>query len=220
MSGVVLLVPFTFVLALVTTVLIWRPIASRMRAAGHSLLAVILPLAIGVGLLALLGYGVLWLYRSRYGFGLSSEAANEAGVTLQIPKGAHDVNYRVGFAGGTFAVIDFQITESDFLLWMQAQGWTPSRFVLNDEGDTVWADPGPPFPDYLGLGRAAGVGSRPPLHVTVIPVKSWRNGTHEEIEVKNGYYFDNYEVDVFDDSGDTVVYNMETGRAYVRRTSF
>ena len=128
-----------------------------------------------------------------------------------MPEVAEDVDYRVCPAAGALVVLEFQIEEKDFLAWMSAKGWHPRKFAPGEDGVNVWEDSELPFPKFA------------PAHspIPVTPVKSYFNATDQQIEVWRGYYSDNYDPeDDYDDSGDRVVYDLKTGRAYVSRTTY
>ena len=52
------------------------------------------------------------------------------------------------------------------------------------------------------------------------PVSSVVDANYEEVGIKNGYYFDDYDPRGADDSGLTVVYDSDRRRVYMWRTAF
>ena len=189
---------------------IWK----LMAAGKHHLLHVVLPafIFIGLWLSFLVGVSFHKWYLPNYGFGVTPAEANVGGFVsaIGVPEVAEDVDYRVCPAAGALVVLEFQIEEKDFLAWLASKGWEAHRFVR--EGDrNVWQDSESTLPKFAPKD----------LPVTVTPVRSYLDGTYQEVEVKEGYYSDNYDPeDDYDDSGDTVVYDLETGRTYLRRTTY
>jgi len=174
----------------------------------------ILPVLIFIGLWLSFVVGV-WFYDyclPDYGFGVTPAEANVVGFVsaIGVPEVAEDVDYRVCPAAGALVVLEFQIEDKDFLAWMASKGWKAHKFVT--EGDrNVWQDSDSTLPKFAPKD----------LPVTVTPVRSYLDGTYQEVEVRQGYYFDNYDPeDDYDDSGDTVVYDLKTGRAYLTRTTY
>lgn len=179
----------------------------------HSPVGAVLPVLTGLGFFLL---GCAWLrgwLEPDYGFAVTPAEANRVAFirAIGVPEAARDVNYRVSPAFGLLVVLDFQIGENDFLRWMAKKGWTPHHFVRDQQRGIVWDDPKATLPKFApSLSQA-----------TVTPVRSYLEGSHEEVEVREGYYFDNYDPkDDYDDSGDTVVYDSEKGRAYLERSTY
>jgi len=175
----------------------------------------ILPVLIFIGLWLSFVVGV-WFYDyclPDYGFGVTPAEANVVGFVsaIGVPEVAEDVDYRVCPAAGPLVVLEFQIEDKDFLAWMAAKGWHARKFAPGEDGVNVWEDSELPLPKFA------------PAHspIAVTPVRSYLDGTYQEVEVRQGYYFDNYDPeDDYDDSGDTVVYDLKTGRAYLTRTTY
>lgn len=111
----------------------------------------------------------------------------ESVPTLHAPPGAKQVSYRFSPSLGTALVVEFNVSEPEFLAWMKALGWTPTPIEQEEQ---------------------------------VMRLSSYANNTQDSLKVTNGYRFDNYHKDKFDDSGTTVIYDRETGMAFVRRTNF
>ncbi|MEW6025794.1 MAG: hypothetical protein AB1599_00665 [Planctomycetota bacterium] len=164
-----------------------------------------------------------------YAFNVTVQEANKK-CYPDMPLEAIDVNYFTS-AGGLNLLYDCQVTEQVFLSWMEKRGWKPVRFITKENNKTVWADEKLPFPKFRGLGiSSVDNGPRytwPPFSVKVYSTKLyaqyWQNnysGTKYEITIKNGYYFDDYDTEAFDDSGFTVVYDIDAGRLYLCSTRF
>ncbi len=209
--AIALLFAISVAISMAGGLVIRRLVGDGKRPAIH----VIVPVLIFIGLWLSFFVGV-WFYDywlPDYGFGVTPSEANAVGLVraIGVPVTAEDVDYRVCPAAGALVVLDFQIEEKDFLAWMSAKGWHPRKFAPGEDAMNVWEDSELPFPKFA------------PAHspIAVTPVRSYFNGTDQQIEVWRGYYFDNYDPeDDYDDSGDTVVYDLKTGRAYLTRTTY
>lgn len=138
------------------------------------------------------------------GKGVTADVANASLMTFKVPLGATDVNFRHEYFSGLIDQADFNVDEKLFHEWSKQNGWAPTRFSMRDDG-IHW--------DVAG-------DSQLPDQVFVTPVALENESRSDDLDVLNGYYFDDYEKDVFDDSGLTVVYDMDRGRAYIQRTTF
>lgn len=143
-------------------------------------------------------------------------------VPMKLPKDASDVDYRWSWGGSRYTA-DFNISETGFLNWMKEMGLLnrTNRFTTYDNNHgTYWAEVhAPPFPKYLGLGYSD-KGSVPPLRIEADDVRKYPNPSVVRVIIKNGYYHDDYNTEGFDDSGRTIIFDSDSGRAYCRISRF
>jgi hypothetical protein len=137
---------------------------------------------------------------SSAGKSVSADEANRGLVTFQVPDAATDVNFRHAFFSGVIDEADFAVTEAEFMKWATANGWTPLEFHTDETG-IHWA------------GKA---GRELPANVTVTPVSRGPDESVDDLDVLNGYYFD----DSIGDAGLFVVFDRNGKRAYVLRTTY
>jgi hypothetical protein len=205
MSGIIFVAPFlAFVVSLCVWGLFrifgrWSGKSGPARAIGCALAAIAFPI------LSVLFF--IWLPRASTcsGEGVTAQAANDGLLTISVPETATDVDFRHAFYSSLIDEADFTIDESAFLEWMKQNNWSPGEFYTDADG-LHWKGE----TDFAILG-----------YVSVTPVAKVTEGRDEDLEVRNGYYFDDYEKgELGDDSGLTVVYDKDGGRAYAWRTTF
>lgn len=138
------------------------------------------------------------------GLGVTPRAANERLLTFDVPGVATNVDFRHSFYDSLIDAAEFTISERDFLIWMADEERVPTRFAVSEKG-LEWAD-------------GAIQHRRDWIYVT--PISSVLDANYEEVEIKNGYYFDDYDPRGADDSGLTVVYDSDRRRVYMWRTAF
>ena len=213
MSIALVLAPILFLATIVVCVLVGRAVVRYARKAGVGPVGVAVSVVISAGLLTLCWYVVRDLFTADYGFNVTPEAANNVALPkLRVPVLAFDVSYRYGL-DGTRYLVEFQIDEAGFLSWVGTRGWEVDKFVTDERDETGWADPAQPLPKYSGLGFSE-KGTPPPFRVEVTPVISFYEGTFDRKRIRNGYYFDDFDVGTFDDDGYTVIYDLDEGRVY------
>lgn len=137
------------------------------------------------------------------GLGVSAQAANEYLMTFDVPPQATNVDYRHSFFDGLTDAADFDISEAEFLKWMADSDRQPHHFstvayqIRWDDGKTL---------------------DRPSaIHVHQVAAQFKHQG---EIEIEQGYYFDDYAARGSVDNGLTVVYDPQKKRAYIWRTTY
>jgi hypothetical protein len=141
-------------------------------------------------------YGMAWL-TTTIKVGVSAEEAKAVLGLYGVPaSAASDVSYRTA-AYGCPVRIDFVMSESDFLSWMQSQGWTPERFTFQEEGEALT------FPVR---------GENWNIHTDVTPIRDWASGTW--VVVLDGYCYFRPGPEDFDGSL-TIVYDLQTNRVYL-----
>lgn len=142
------------------------------------------------------------------GVGVSAEVANGHLMTFDLPDEAVNVDFRTCIYDGLTDAAEFDISEDNFLRWMASENRTPERFEIVDD-EIVWsnADANVKYGDS-------------PACAFVTPVSSILDGhTTDEVQVKRGYYFDNYDP-LGDDSGLTIVYDISRRRVFMWETTF
>ena len=110
-------------------------------------------------------------------------------MTFKVPNAATDVNFRHAFFSGTIDEADFAITEAEFLKWAATNDWRPIEFRTDAEG----------------FHRASESGFELPTYVTVTPVRRALNESIDDLDILNGYYFD----DSIGDAGLYVVFDKD-----------
>ena len=229
MAGLIFLLAIGafFLLAIVFGVIIFRikrlPIWARI-----AIVIAVLPVSIYLFLSVFTFDGfVTWFDQisTSYAFGVTAQEANK-NCYPKLPLEATDINY-FNSSGAYLRWYDCKMSEAVFLVWTKQQNWKPVRFITNGKGETRWADEKPPFPKFGALGTSYfNDGQRSimlPFTVEAFSAKLytqyWRNnysGPPYQIRVKNGYYFDDYDTEKFDDVGSTVIYDTDTGHLYLR----
>jgi len=204
MSGIFVIAPL---LAFLATLLLWAMIriavwwcgnGSQLRAIGRATALISFPLFCVILF--------LWLpaVMTNSGIGVTARIANERLLTISVPETALEVDYRSAIFSGLTDAADFTVDEAAFLEWMSGNEWTPASF-FSDETGIHWTRDN----RFSSLDI-----------VSVTPVKVMLEGRGGDLDVRNGYYFDDYDKSSSDDSGLTVVYDSDRHRAYVWRTTF
>ena len=123
--------------------------------------------------------------------GMDWEGGGARLTSLGLPENsASDICYRSSIVGVTF-LADFDISEADFLAWMQLQDWGIVPFDLNS-------------------GRTS-------IDASVHPVREYDPET--PLAIERGYCFFTSKPNNPDNTT-TVIYDLDTGRAYVRCTTY
>jgi len=132
----------------------------------------------------------------------AEEANNVVGGFFKVPVTASDVNCKCSVFEGLTAIADFSVSEEGFLNWAESQGWAPRKFVTTSQSKITW--PGL-SPDEVASGQ-----------FPTYRVSAEKTETEELEEVKNGYFWTN----VKGDHGLTVVYDLDTQKAYCSYITF
>ena len=182
----------------------------RVQKLKHRLL---IPFAVGIVIFVTGVFCTVKFASDKYKFGVLPKD-----VPLKLPEGACNVNYRRSWSSSRY-LADFCVGENEFLNWMKDMNVLnrTNKFITDDEKDgTYWAEVhSSPYPKYARLGWTKN-GSVPPLNVEALSVKKYPEPSIIPIMIKNGYYHDDYD----GDSGRTIIYDSDTGRAYCVITTF
>jgi hypothetical protein len=177
----------------------WNGNRGKSRTSGCAIAAIAFPL--------LCGLFFIWLPRAMTSSGMdvSVRAANDGLHTISVPEAASDIDFRHSYFSGLTDVAEFTIDESMFLEWMKQSSRSAVEFYTDADGFHWKSETNFKLLDYI----------------SVTPVANVIEGHDDDLEVRNGYYFDDYEKSDFgDDSGLTVVYDKDSNRAYVSRTTY
>jgi hypothetical protein len=204
MSGIVFIAPLLAFLASLAVLALVRVMVGRYgtdrnsKSVGCGVALLVFPIACA--------FFFVWLPASTTHSGrkVSPQIANDHLLTFKIPPVATNVDYRTSFFAGLTDAADFDIVESEFLKWMARSNRKSISFSA--VADRVeWADEIDRFDrDFPRIN----------------PVSAMLEGYSDDVQIKNGYYFDDYDPHMNDDSGLTVIYDSDKQRAYVRRTTF
>jgi hypothetical protein len=138
------------------------------------------------------------------GRGASAAEANSRLGMFKVPATASNVDYRHSFFSGLTDAADFDLDLAEFHQWMADNQRKPLAFATT-ANRVEWSDGKP---------------QRISLPITVTPVAVLIDRRGGDMQVDNGYYFDDYDRDRFDDSGLTIVYDSDKQRVYMGRTTF
>ena len=120
-----------------------------------------------------------------------------------MPSTATAVDFRHAFFSGTIDEANFTIAEEDFLSWLKSKGWKSRKFYTDEDG-FHWTEPSL---DETGDDS-----------VWIWPLRLDGDGT-DYIEIRNGYeYTARDKVNL--DAGFNIVYDSDSQRVYVWRTTF
>ncbi|MCH8868855.1 MAG: hypothetical protein IIC85_04035 [Chloroflexi bacterium] len=170
------------------------------------------PIMLGVWVLGfpplVVGAWALLIYLTTHnGIDTTASEANRYLHAFQLPPNASDVDFRHSEFMPIPDRADFLINENDFLAWAAVNQWNVCRFTYDGE-EVHWQEHAGVLPAHA-----------PTDWITVVPIQSVMEQNVRRIDVQEGYYFDTYDHDKFDDSGMTVVYDLINSRAYIHDTS-
>ena len=149
-------------------------------------------------------YPVLFLYVDAATETLIAMDPREGEARLRFvglpPNTTTDFCYRFSPVGVTI-LADFNMSEADFLAWMDSRKWKAVEFSFGpNETGIDWTD-----------------GAHTYLDMTVYPVRQYES--HTPLQVKHGYCFYKSRPDNPDNTV-TVIYDLDSGRAYVQHTTY
>jgi len=162
---------------------------------------------LGTVMANLVGFGVgIALFVNLVGW-----LANASTTTL-IDMDPHDGEQRISFLGGppqntsdfcyrrsaagVLLMADFNISEADFLIWMKSQKWETVNFDLR-AGDVFIEGPG--------------------IEPLVYPIRTYE--TQTPLRVKRGYCYYHFEGKPGHTRSTQIIYDLDSGRAYVEFNS-
>ena len=137
------------------------------------------------------------------GMGVSPHEANDHLMAFQVPEAASDVNYRHERYSGRIDEVSFTMPRKEFLEWMKAKGRKPAEFHIGGDGWSWEVGDEKELPT-------------PPIRVRPVTRKP---AEAADVEIQKGYWFEDYAEDN-PDSGITIVYDKDSGRAYMWRDVF
>ena len=202
MSSLFLIAPF---FAFLTCIGVW--IALRFFVAKNStnnrrlascLISVLLFPVVTAGF-----FVALPLAMSKSGTDATPHIANQALVTFDVPSSATAVDFRHAFFSGTIDEANFSIDEVDFKNWLASNGWK-SRELVTDQNGSRWKD--------------SALHDEKDNEIRVRPIRL-RGTESKYLAIKNGYVFSSQDPR-HPDSGFNIVYDKDTNRAYVWRTTY
>lgn len=141
------------------------------------------------------------------GLSVTPTVANKSLMFIEVPKQATNVDFRNSLFQGITDAADFTLTESIFMEWMNAQDWEPERFSYEGSMTIVETDANGNETQMTEL-----------MGVSVTPVRSLIDSVRESVVVQNGYEYEHVHGPA--DAVSFVVYDIDTGRVYVQRTTF
>ncbi|MBX3448607.1 MAG: hypothetical protein KF777_03555 [Planctomycetaceae bacterium] len=202
MSGIVFIAPFLAFLACGAVWLLFRIFRRKFPLVWLSRLGCAIPLMLFP--FATVGFfGGLTNAVTKTGTNATPQVANNALLTFDVPSTATAVDFRHAYFSGTIDAANFTIAEEDFLSWLKSKGWKTRKFQADERG-------------FHGAEPSAGETGNDSVWISPLRLGGDDTG---HIEIKNGYeYIERDEVNL--DAGFNVVYDRDTRRAYIWRTTF
>jgi hypothetical protein len=202
MSGIIFIAPFLAFLACCVLWLAFRISRRRFPSVWMRRLGCATPLLLFPFLTVAFFVG-LWNAMTETGTNAVPQVANNVLLTFDVPSTAKAIDFRHAFFSGTIDEANFTISEEDFLGWLDTKGWK-SREFYTDKNGFHWTESAPEATNDDSL--------------WIRPLRLDDDNTGE-IKIQNGYEYTERDENNLD-AGFHIVYDRDTHRAYVRRTTF